>query len=71
MTIGEPIESLEGLPEGFMAIESVDVYDGWILVYNPKTRELRWRDFWVTNRLSDIKKEQIEKWVEENIKLEE
>jgi hypothetical protein len=32
----------------------------WILEYNPETKEIKWRDHWVVEKLSKKKKQQIE-----------
>lgn len=40
--------------------EDRDVYDGWILKFNPETKEIQWRDHWAVDKLSDSKKKQIE-----------
>ena len=40
--------------------EIPEIYDGWILEFNRETKEIKWRDFWVTEKLSKKKKQQIE-----------
>lgn len=44
-------------------IEDVDIYDGWIAEYDPETKKVTLRDFWVTERMSkERKKELIESY---------
>ena len=47
----------------WIQLEVTDIYDGWILEYNPETKEIKWRDHYIVQRLSDKEKLEIEKWV--------
>ena len=40
--------------------EDSNIYDGWILEYNPETKEIKWRNFYITNRLTKKQKREIE-----------
>ena len=37
-----------------------DIYDGWILEFNIDTKEIRWRDHWIVDKITDDKKKEIE-----------
>lgn len=43
--------------------EVSDIYDGWCLRFNPKTKEIVWRDAWFVDRLNQQKKDKVEQEV--------
>lgn len=43
------------------------VYDGWILMYNKETKEIRWRDHFAVDRLSEERKKEIEEFIKKSI----
>ena len=47
----------------YMTYEDPQIYDGWILQFHPITREIKWRDFCITQRLSPGKKLEIEEYI--------
>lgn len=52
----------------WIAYEDPYIYDGWILQYSPYLKEIKWRDFYVTNRMSSEKKLEIESEVKQLFK---
>jgi hypothetical protein len=46
--------------EEYICYEDPRIYDGWILQFHPETKDIIWRDFYVTNRITKEKKLEIE-----------
>jgi hypothetical protein len=52
----------------FIAFEDPNIYDGWILQFNPETKEILWRvDHWMFTTLTDEKKKETEDYIVNNI----
>lgn len=51
------------MDEYWVTYEDPLIYDGWILRFHPVTREIKWRDFYITERLSAEKKLEIEEYI--------
>ena len=54
---------MDSIEKDWVAFENPLIYDGWILEFHPKTREIKWRDFYITQRLSPEKKLEIEEYI--------
>jgi len=40
--------------------EDKNIYDGWILEFNRETKEIKWRDHHIVNKLTKRQKKNIE-----------
>jgi hypothetical protein len=54
--------------EDWVVIVIREVYDGWSLQFNQKTKEFKWRDAWFVDKLTDEYKKEIEESILKNIK---